>query len=139
MQQAIGDARGRDGDVDRVLDAVHRRRRKRQRRIADAGAGAIAEPKAAARQADLAERRPASGPSSRIGLMFTTSTPARANSAIQPRVECDAQPPLLTSVFFGLAPPNSTINLECRAIEDHDVSGPTTDCGLPTICGRNAS
>src|ERR1044071_3827516 len=82
--------------------------------------------------------RTASGPSSRIGLMFTTSTPARASSAIQPRVECDAQPPLLTRVFFGLAPPNSTISLECRAIDDHEVSGPTTDWGLPTICGKKA-
>ena len=70
--------------------------------------------------------------------MLTTSTPARANSAIQPLVECEAQPPLLTWVFFGLAPPNSTISLPCRAIEDHDVSGPTTDCGLPSTCGRNA-
>jgi hypothetical protein len=61
-----------------------------------------------------------------MGLMLITSTPARASSAIQPPVECEAQPPLLTSVFFGLAPPNNTISLECRAIDDHDVSGPTT-------------
>ena len=33
---------------------------------------------------------------------------ARASSAIHGPVECEAQPPLLTSVFFGLAPPNST-------------------------------
>ena len=71
--------------------------------------------------------------------MLTTSTSAFASSAIQPPVECEAQPPLLTRVFFGFAPPNSTISLECRAIEDHEVSGPTTDCGEPTICGRNAS
>jgi hypothetical protein len=83
--------------------------------------------------------RTASGPSSRMGLMLITSTPARASSAIQPLVECEAQPPLLTRVFFGFAPPNSTISLLWRAIEDHDVSGPTTDCGLPTMCGRNAS
>ena len=43
--------------------------------------------------------------------MLTTSTPARASSAIQRPVECEAQPPLLTCVFFGLAPPNSTISL----------------------------
>ena len=83
--------------------------------------------------------RTASGPSSRIGLMLTTSIPARASSAIQPLVECDAQPPLLTSVFFGLAPPNSTISLPWRAIDDHEVSGPVTACGLPRICGRKAS
>ena len=81
----------------------------------------------------------ASGPSSRIGLMLMTSTPARASSAIDGAVECDAQPPLLTCVFFGLAPPNSTISLPCRAIDDHDVSGPVTDCGLPRMCGRKAS
>ena len=57
MQQAVGDARGRDGDVDRILDAVHRRRHERQRRLGDAGARTIAEAEAAARQADLAERR----------------------------------------------------------------------------------
>ena len=60
----------------------------------------------------------ASGPSSRIGLMLMTSTPARASSAIQPLVECDAQPPLLTRVFFGFAPPNKTMSLPCRAIDD---------------------
>ena len=83
--------------------------------------------------------RTASGPSSRIGLMLTTSTPARASSAIHGPVECDAQPPLLTSVFFGFAPPNNTISRLCRAIDDHDVSGPTTACGVPRMCGRNAS
>ena len=57
IEQAIGDARRRDRDVDRILDAVHRRRRERQRRIADAGARAVAEAEAAARQPDLAERR----------------------------------------------------------------------------------
>ena len=46
---------------------------------------------------------------------------------------------MLTSVFFGLAPPNSTISLPCRAIDDHEVSGPITDCGLPRMCGRKAS
>ena len=81
----------------------------------------------------------ASGPSSRIGLMLTTSTPALASSAIHGPVECEAQPPLLTSVFFGLAPPNSTSSLPCRAIDDHEVSGPVTACGEPRMCGRNAS
>ena len=46
-----------------------------------------------------------------------------------PPVECEAQPPLVTWVFFGLAPPNSTISLACRAIDDQEVSGPVTDCG----------
>ena len=57
MQQAIGDARRRDGDVDRILHTVHRRSGISERRIADAGAGAITEAEAATGQADLAERR----------------------------------------------------------------------------------
>ena len=66
-------------------------------------------------------------------------TPARATSCIHFPVVCAAQPPLITCVFFGLAPPNSTISLVWRAIEVHEVRGPTTDCGEPTTCGRNAS
>ena len=67
------------------------------------------------------------------------ATPARATSRIHWSVECAAQPPFMTCVFFGLAPPNSTISLPCRAIDDHDVSGPTTACGEPITWGRNAS
>ena len=37
---------------------------------------------------------------------------------------CAPQPPLVTCMFFGLAPPNITISLAWRAIEDHEVSGP---------------
>ena len=40
---------------------------------------------------------------------------------------------------LGLQPPNSTIILAWRAIDDHDVSGPVTGCALPSTCGRNTS
>ena len=50
------------------------------------------------------------------------------------RWSATAQPPLLTCVFFGLAPPNSTISLPCRAIDDHEVSGPVTACGAAERC-----
>ena len=62
-----------------------------------------------------------------------------ASSAIQRPMACTAQPPFDTCMFFGLAPPNSTISLLCRAIDDHDVSGPVTACALPSTCGRKAS
>src|ERR1700730_18590713 len=83
--------------------------------------------------------RTASGPSWRTGLTLTTSTPAAASSRSEPAVEWAAQPPFATWVFFGLAPPNITISLVCRAIEDQDVSGPVTACALPMTWGRNAS
>ncbi len=42
-------------------------------------------------------------------------------------------------MFLGLQPPNSTISLAWRAIDDQEVSGPVTGCALPTTCGRNVN
>src|SRR5205814_6484161 len=78
----------------------------------------------------------ASGPSSRIGLILTTRVPALARAAKAPLVPRQAHPPLATRVCFGLAPPHMTKSPVCRAIEDHDVSGPVTACALPRMCGR---
>ena len=81
----------------------------------------------------------AAGPSSRIGLTLTTATPALASSASDWPMACAPMPPLVTCMFFGLAPPNITISLEWRAIDDHEVSGPVQACALPKTCGRNTS
>ena len=81
----------------------------------------------------------AAGPSSRTGLMLTTSTPAAASARNESAVECEAQPPFATCVFFGFAPPNITRSRECRAIDDHDVNGPVTAWAEPITCGRKVS
>src|SRR5579863_2138074 len=78
----------------------------------------------------------AAGPSSRTGLTLTTSTPAAASARSDPAVECAAQPPFATWVFFGLAPPNITMRRLWRAIDDHEVSGPVTAWALPRTWGR---
>src|SRR5262245_22317062 len=57
----------------------------------------------------------------------------RPNVARAPLVPCQAQPPLATWVFFGLAPPNITKSRVCRAIDVQEVSGPVTACALPRI------
>ncbi len=81
----------------------------------------------------------ADGPSSRIGLTLTTRTPAGASSASEWPIACAPMPPLVTCMFFGLAPPNITISLAWRAIDDHEVSGPVQACALPSTCGRKTS
>ena len=58
---------------------------------------------------------------------------------IQPPTACSPQPPFATCMFFGLAPPNSTMSRVWRAIDDHDVSGPLTACAEPSTCGRKVS
>ena len=44
-------------------------------------------------------------------------------------------PPMLTSVFLGAMPPNSTINLVCLAIVGQEVTVPATGSMVPTMCG----
>ena len=69
MQQAIGDARRRNGAVERIGAAASiAGRAERQRRLGDAGRRAIAEAEAAARQPDLAEHA-ASSTTRPIGLL----------------------------------------------------------------------
>src|SRR5438309_1170354 len=57
MQQAIGDAGARNGLAERIGQHFHAGRPECQWRLGNADRRAIAEPKAATRQADLTERR----------------------------------------------------------------------------------
>src|SRR5215831_14215543 len=57
VQQALGDARRRNGATERIGQDLHCRGVEGERRLGNAGRGAITEAETAARKSDLAETR----------------------------------------------------------------------------------